>query len=60
MVVADAELGAAWAATEYAFNGYGLVTPELTVAVRTPPTGRVRLAKAQVGAWEIAELHSCS
>jgi hypothetical protein len=51
VVVADAELGATGAATEYAFNGYGLVTPELMVAVRTPPTGRVRLTKARVGTW---------
>jgi hypothetical protein len=51
VVVADAELGAAGASTEYAFNGYGLVTPELTVAVRTPPTSRVRLTKARVGTW---------
>jgi hypothetical protein len=51
VVVLDATLGADGVAAEFAFNGYGLVTPELTLLVRTPPTGRVQLSKARVGSW---------
>lgn len=61
VVVADVSLGMEGMSTQFAFNGYGLVTPELTLRPETAPPSRIRLSKAVVGSFtDNAELWQAS
>lgn len=51
VVVADATLGVRGAASHYAFDADGLVTPVLVLRPGAAPVGRVRLTKARVRSW---------
>ncbi|WP_028934303.1 hypothetical protein [Pseudonocardia spinosispora] len=51
VVISDVSVGADGRPEQFAFNGYGLVTPELTLRPSSAPPGRVRLSKAVVGSF---------